>query len=70
MLEGIEIITDEFDILQHTELLTKVDPAALQELVCELFFADMRKHNPMPSIIEYWWRRSASVLEGRQVAID
>ena len=58
MLEGIKIIRDEFTLLGHAHLIALVNPAAMQELCCELFFTNMRKNNPMPSIIEYFQRRA------------
>ena len=66
MLEGIGVIKKDFELLGRSDLIAKVNPTAMQELVCELFFADMRVNNPMPSIVEYYLRRSSVVLEGRK----
>ena len=60
---GIKIIRDELTALGHADLIKEVDPVSLMELVAELFFTNMRKNNPMPSVVEYWYRRSTVTLE-------
>jgi len=66
LLEGLEIIENELTFLNHPQLIRKVNPAALMELVCELFFAQMRVGNPMPSALEYYDRRAKVILECRK----
>ena len=60
---GIETVESELLLLQHSHLLDKVNPSALQELVCEHFFAQMRKNNMMPTQAEYYCRRCIVLLE-------
>ena len=52
----------EFELVGHLELLPLVAPAAMVELVCELFFSKMRVHNPMPTQVEYGDRHPAVCL--------
>ena len=41
MPEGLKLIEAELTLFGHPELVRSVNPSALQELVCELFFTDM-----------------------------
>ena len=65
-MSGIHTLRSEFELVQHLELLPLVAPAAMMELVCELFFSKMRVHNPMPTQVEYSDRHATVCLEARK----
>ena len=63
LLDGIGTIEREMHLMDSSHLLPTVSPHALQELLCERYFALMRKHHPMPSQAEYYNRRAVVNLE-------